>query len=65
MDFEKAAMYRDQIKALTDIQSNFNPALYKLKNADIISLVQTNGKSCVAVMFVRSNQNWGTGSDYW
>ena len=60
MDFEKAAIYRDQIKALTDIQSNFNPALFKLKNADIISLVQSNGKSCVAVMFVRSNQNWGT-----
>ncbi len=59
MDYEKAAVLRDRIKALTQIQSSQNISSTNLDNADVISIVQEAGKSCVQVFFYRSKQNWG------
>jgi len=62
MDYEKAAILRDRIKALTQIQSSQNISSSNLDNADVISVAQEAGKSCVQVFFYRSKQNWGNQS---
>jgi len=62
MDYEKAAIYRDRIKALTQIQSSHHISSTNLDNADVISISQEAGKSCIQVFFYRSKQNWGNQS---
>jgi len=62
MDYEKAATYRDRIKALTQIQSSQHISSTNLNNADVISIFQEAGKSCIQVFFYRSKQNWGNQS---
>jgi len=62
MDYEKAAILRDRIKALTQIQSSQNISSTNLDNADVISVAQEAGKTCVQVFFYRSRQNWGNQS---
>jgi len=62
MDYEKAAVLRDRIKALTQIQSSQNISSTNPDNADVISISQEAGKSCVQVFFYRSKQNWGNQS---
>ena len=62
MNFEKASMIRDRIKALTQIQSSQNVSSTNLNNADVISISQEAGKSCIQVFFYRSKQNWGNQS---
>jgi len=62
MDYEKAAILRDRIKALTQIQSSQNINSANLDNADVISVVQEARKTCVQVFFYRSKQNWGNQS---
>ena len=62
MDYEKAAVLRDRIKALTQIQSSQNVSSTNLNNADVISIAQEAGKTCVQVFFYRSKQNWGNQS---
>ena len=62
MDYEKAAILRDRIKALTQIQSSQNISNTNLDNADVISVAQEAGKTCVQVFFYRSKQNWGNQS---
>ncbi len=62
MDYEKAAILRDRIKALTQIQSSQSVSSANLNNADVISVAQEAGKTCVQVFFYRSKQNWGNQS---
>jgi excinuclease ABC subunit C len=62
MDYEKAAITRDRIKALTQIQSSQNISSTNLNNADVISISQEASKSCIQVFFYRSKQNWGNQS---
>jgi len=62
MDYEKAATYRERIKALTQIQSSQHISSTNLDNADVISISQEAGKSCIQVFFYRSKQNWGNQS---
>ena len=59
LDYEKAAILRDRIKALTQIQSSQKINQTNLKEADVISIFKESGKSCVQVFFFRSKQNWG------
>ena len=47
MDYEKAAIHRDRIKALTQIQSSHHISSTNLDNADVISVSQEAGKSCI------------------
>ena len=62
MDYEKAAVLRDRIKALAQIQSSQSISSANLDNADVISIAQEAEKSCVQVFFYRSKQNWGNQS---
>ena len=62
MNYEKAAIFRDRIKALTQIQSSQHISSTNLENADVISIAQEAGKTCIQVFFYRSKQNWGNQS---
>ena len=59
LDFEKAALARDRIKALTQIQSSQKINETNLIEADVIGIHKESGKTCVQVFFFRSKQNWG------
>lgn len=61
-DFEKAALYRDRIKALTAIQSRQIVNVEGLGDADIFALAQSEGKSGIQVFFFRAGQNFGNRS---
>ena len=59
LDFEKAAIVRDRIKALSQIQSSQKVNQTNLEDADVISIFKDSGNSCIQVFFFRSKQNWG------
>jgi len=58
-NYEKAAMIRDRIKALTQIQSSQQINKNNFNNADLIVAFQKNNITCIEVFFYRSKQNWG------
>jgi len=64
LDFEKAAIARDRIKALTQIQTSQKINQTNLNEADVISIHKESGKTCVQVFFFRSKQNWGNQAFY-
>jgi excinuclease ABC subunit C len=57
--YETAAIYRDRIRALTEIQSQQDVNVRDLGAADVIALVQNAGAACVQVFFFRAGQNYG------
>ena len=59
LDFEKAAIARDRIKALTQIQTSQKINQTNLNEADVVSIYKESGKTCIQVFFFRSKQNWG------
>ncbi len=59
MDFERAAEYRDRIRALAAIQSHQDINIEGLKDADVIAHYQREGKTCVQIFFFRAGQNFG------
>ena len=59
LNYEKAAIIRDKIKALTQIQSSQKINQTNLSEADVISIFKESGKTCVQVFFFRTKQNWG------
>ena len=64
LDYEKAAIARDRIKALTQIQTSQKINQTNLNEADVISIHKESGKACVQVFFFRSKQNWGNQAFY-
>ena len=64
LDYEKAAIARDRIKALTQIQTSQKINQTNLKEADVISIYKETGKTCIQVFFFRSKQNWGNQAFY-
>ena len=59
MEYELAAQYRDRIKALSAVQARQDINVEGLRDADVIALVQREGKSCVQVFFFRGGRNFG------
>ena len=64
LDFEKAAIARDRIKALTQIQTSQKINQTNLTEADVVSIYKESGKTCIQVFFFRSKQNWGNQAFY-
>ena len=64
LDFEKAAVARDRIKALTQIQTSQKINQTNLTEADVVSIYKESGKTCIQVFFFRSKQNWGNQAFY-
>ncbi|WP_426123235.1 excinuclease ABC subunit UvrC [Pararhizobium sp. PWRC1-1] len=59
LDFERAALYRDRLAALSHVQSHqgINPA--GVEEADVFAIHHEGGVSCIQVFFFRTGQNWG------
>ena len=62
LDFERAAIYRDRLAALSAIQSHQGVNPRGVEEADVFALHQQGGFSCVEVFFFRTGQNWGNRS---
>ena len=59
MDYERAAMLRDRLKALTFIQGSQAINAEGVGDADIWALACKGGVHCVQAFFIRGGQNWG------
>ena len=59
LDFETAAVYRDRIRALTQIQARQGINVPSIAEADVIAAHQSAGQTCIQVFFVRAGQNYG------
>lgn len=59
LDFERAAVYRDRLAALSHVQSHqgINPA--GIEEADVFAIHQEGGLTSIQVFFFRTGQNWG------
>ena len=59
LDFERAAIYRDRLAALSAIQSHQGVNPRGVEEADVFAVHQQGGFCCVEVFFFRTGQNWG------
>ena len=59
LDFETAAIYRDRIRALTQIQARQDINVEAIGEADIVAAHQDGGHTCIQVFFYRAGQNYG------
>jgi excinuclease ABC subunit C len=59
LDFERAAVYRDRLAALSAVQSRQGINPRTVEEADVFAVHQQGGYSCVEVFFFRTGQNWG------
>jgi excinuclease ABC subunit C len=59
LDFERAAIYRDRLAALSAITSHQGINPRTLEEADVFAVHQAGGYTCVEVFFFRTGQNWG------
>ena len=59
LDYERAAIYRDRLAALSAIQSHQGVNPRGVEDADVFAVHQCGGFSCVEVFFFRTGQNWG------
>ncbi|HEX9159762.1 MAG TPA: excinuclease ABC subunit UvrC [Rhizomicrobium sp.] len=59
LDFERAARFRDRLRAMSHIQSHqgINPSTFS--DADLFAAFAQGGQICVQVFFFRAGQNWG------
>ena len=59
LEFERAAIYRDRLAALSAVQSHQGINPRGVEEADVFAVHQDGGFSCVEVFFFRTGQNWG------
>src|SRR6266446_5298916 len=59
LDFERAAIYRDRLAALSAVQAHQGINPRGVEEADVFAVHQEGGFFCVEVFFFRTGQNWG------
>jgi excinuclease ABC subunit C len=59
MEFEKAAAFRDRLRALTYVQQDQGIHAGGAGDADVIALAMKGGTCCIQIFFMRGGQNWG------
>ena len=59
LDFERAAIYRDRLSALSHVQSHQGINTQSTEEAYVFAIHQEGGQSCIEVFFFRTGQNWG------
>ncbi len=59
LDFERAAVQRDRLRALTFIQGSQAINAEGVGDADIFALASGSGSMCIQAFFIRGGQNWG------
>src|SRR6266478_2460621 len=57
LDFERAAIYRDRLAALSAVQAHQGINPRNVEEADVFAVHQEGGFSCVEVFFFRTGQN--------
>ncbi|HEX4847938.1 MAG TPA: excinuclease ABC subunit UvrC [Novosphingobium sp.] len=59
LDFERAAMLRDRLRAATFIQGSQAVNAEGVGNADVFAVAEKGGHFAVQAFFIRGGQNWG------
>ena len=59
LDFERAAMLRDRLRAATFIQGSQAINAEGVGNADVFAMAAKGGHVAVQAFFIRGGQNWG------
>ena len=59
LDFERAAVLRDRLAALSAVQAHQDINPRDIEEADVFAVFQDGGFFCIEVFFFRSGQNWG------
>ncbi len=59
LDFERAAIYRDRLAALSHVQSHQGINPQGVEEADVFAIHHHGGQVCIQVFFFRTGQNWG------
>ncbi len=59
LDFERAAVCRDRISALSHVTASQGINPQGVEEADVFGLAQEGGQTCIQVFFIRAGQNWG------
>ena len=61
LDYERAAILRDQLAALTDVQSRQIVSRVRgVADTDVIAVAEAGGDFCISLMFIRGGQVLGT-----
>jgi len=58
LDFERAAIYRDRLSALSHVTSH-QGINGSVEEADVFAIHHEGGLTCIQVFFFRTGQNWG------
>ena len=59
LDFERAAVYRDRLAALSHVQGHQGINPDGIEEADVFAIHQEGGLTSIQVFFFRTGQNWG------
>ena len=59
LDFERAALLRDRLRAATFIQGSQAINAEGVGNADVFAMATKGGQVCIQAFFIRGGQNWG------
>jgi len=59
LDYEQALVFRDRIRALTNVQTGTMVEYANINSCDIIAIARKNDIVCIQVFFIRSGQNCG------
>ncbi len=59
LDFERAALLRDRLRAATFIQGSQAINAEGIRDADVFALAARNGQIGIQGFFIRGGQNWG------
>jgi excinuclease ABC subunit C len=60
LEYEKARIIRDRIKALSSVQAKYNLNAIWLENSDVVVLVKENHLACISVSFYRGSYFYGS-----
>ena len=64
LEFERAAVYRDRLAALSAVQATQGINPRGVEEADVFAVTQQGGQTCIQVFFFRTGQNWGNRAYY-
>lgn len=64
LDFERAAVFRDRLKAMAHIQARQGINTETVDDADVVAAHQEGGQVCVQVFFYRNGRNYGNRAYY-
>ncbi len=59
LDFERAAVLRDRLAALSHVSGHQGINVEGLDEADVFAIHAEGGQTCIEVFFFRTGQNWG------